>query len=299
MDWGNAFVRSKTVSPTGLVTALKLELHLEGDFKKTKKKVTWLSAPTPTASLTPVTLLDFDYLITKKKLEEDDTIDKFIAPVTEFREDAQADANLLANVKRGDTIQFERKGYYICDSVGGEGANARWEFILIPDGRAVTVESKAVMAKQAEEKAKGVAAPVEKVSKKERMAAAKKASAAVPGLSPTRVVLSDATTGFEIPVSTMVSYLSLLFMFSLIYLLARKRVDATDADHFFVSLFHLFRLDVRDQASVVRPLSPLLFALCFQVETDPLVPPSSSSGEEAVKTGGADAMYPSKPYTQL
>ena len=210
MDWGNAYVRSKTTSPTtGLVTSLTLELHLAGDFKKTKKKITWLSSASSTNTLTPVTLLDFDYLITKKKLEEDDTIDKFIAPVTEFREEALADGNVLKDIKKGDMVQFERKGYFICDSVG-EGEGKRWEFILIPDGRAATVESKAVMAKEKEEKAKGKAAgaPMEKVSKKERMAAAKKVAAtegAGAGLSPTRVVLSDATAGFEIPVSTMVS----------------------------------------------------------------------------------------------
>jgi glutamyl-tRNA synthetase len=126
MDWGNAYVRSKTVDPTtGLVTALKLELHLEGDFKKTKKKVTWLSSSTPTHPLTPVTLLDFDYLITKKKLEEDDQVTNFLSPETEFVEHALADGNVVKDVKVGETIQFERKGTtYVIRSRGRGGGSS-------------------------------------------------------------------------------------------------------------------------------------------------------------------------------
>ena len=45
MDWGNAIIRTITRdAATGRVTALAGDLHLEGDFKKTKKKLTWLSA---------------------------------------------------------------------------------------------------------------------------------------------------------------------------------------------------------------------------------------------------------------
>ena len=33
MDWGNAIVRSKTVDATGKVTAIIMDLHLDGDFR--------------------------------------------------------------------------------------------------------------------------------------------------------------------------------------------------------------------------------------------------------------------------
>ena len=140
MDWGNAIVRSKTADASGVVTAIEMELNLEGDFRKTKKKITWLSQPTSTHPLARVTLLDYDYLITKKKLEENDNIADFITPVTEFREDAVADAN-VKELKKGDIIQFERKGYYIYD---GEVDGVR-QFILIPDGRAASIASKAAL----------------------------------------------------------------------------------------------------------------------------------------------------------
>ncbi|OBZ65709.1 putative glutamate--tRNA ligase, cytoplasmic [Grifola frondosa] len=138
MDWGNAIVRSKTVDPTGTITAIEMELNLAGDFRKTKKKITWLAQPTTAYPLVEVTLLDHDYLITKKKLEENDDVKDFVTPVSEFREDALADAN-VKDLEKGDIIQFERKGYYIFDGV----YDGRMEFIQIPDGRAASLISKA------------------------------------------------------------------------------------------------------------------------------------------------------------
>ncbi|KAI0086418.1 glutamate-tRNA ligase [Irpex rosettiformis] len=142
MDWGNAIVRSKTTDASGKVTAITLDLHLEGDFRKTKKKITWLAAPTPAYGLVESTLLDYDYLITKKKLEEDDQFADLVTPVSEFREDAVADAN-VKDLKKGDIIQFERKGYYIFDGISSN--DGKYEFIHIPDGRAASLASKAAV----------------------------------------------------------------------------------------------------------------------------------------------------------
>ncbi|KAH8106901.1 glutamate-tRNA ligase [Cristinia sonorae] len=139
MDWGNAIVRTKTVDAAGKVTAIEMDLHLDGDFRKTKKKITWLAQPTETHALVDATLLDHDYLITKKKLEETDNVEDFVTPVTEFREEVLADAN-VHDLKKGDIMQFERKGYYIFDGAVEDG---RLEFIHIPDGRAASIASKA------------------------------------------------------------------------------------------------------------------------------------------------------------
>ncbi|KAI9458287.1 glutamate-tRNA ligase [Russula earlei] len=146
MDWGNAIVRSKAADSSGTITSLAMELHLEGDFKKTTKKITWLAQPTPAHPLVDATLIDYDYIITKKKLEENDDLKDFVTPVTEFREDALADANVRP-LARGDIIQFERRGYYIFDGIvekdGASGPQETWEFIRIPDGRAAGLASKA------------------------------------------------------------------------------------------------------------------------------------------------------------
>ncbi|KZT51249.1 glutamate-tRNA ligase [Calocera cornea HHB12733] len=226
MDWGNAFVRSKEKDANGVITHIAMELHLAGDFKKTKKKVTWLACPTPAHPLVNVVLKDYDYLITKKKLEEEDKVEDFVTPVTEFKVAAWSDANVL-DLAQGDIIQFERKGYYILDSLQGAKGQETLEFIRIPDGKAAGVASKAEQPAAVEEKpakakkqpkgtppagtdpkAHGAAAP-----KKEKHAGAappapaapRVAGAPVPGPAPeqgTRVVHSDGDKGFEIPVPT-------------------------------------------------------------------------------------------------
>jgi len=86
MDWGNVIVKN-VVKKDSDIEFIEVALNLEGDFKKTKKKLTWLSKKFMSSSLelVNVLLLDYDYLITKKKLEEEDEIKDFLTPVTEFK----------------------------------------------------------------------------------------------------------------------------------------------------------------------------------------------------------------------
>lgn len=146
MDWGNAIVRNVNKSSAGVVDGVEMELHLAGDFKKTEKKITWLATSPDAPKLIEANLVDFDYLLTKKKIEEDDDWLKFVTPVTEFRKEVYVDSNCSV-LERGSVIQFERKGYYILDSVkrsGGDGSEViGLEFFLIPDGKLATVASKA------------------------------------------------------------------------------------------------------------------------------------------------------------
>jgi glutamyl-tRNA synthetase len=140
MDWGNVIVR-EVIKNGDKVSKLKIHLNLGGDFKKTKKKLTWLGEGVDAkSSLAELVLLDYDYLITKKKLEEDDDVNDFINKVTEMRTEAIGDANLRA-IKRGDIIQLERKGYYICDKAADE-LDSSIHLILIPDGKAESVALK-------------------------------------------------------------------------------------------------------------------------------------------------------------
>ena len=196
MDWGNAFIRRKSFGPGGEVTLIEAELFLEGDFKKTKKKVTWLPQPIASHRLAHVTLLDYDYLITKKKLEEDDDVADFVTPTTEFRVEAFADAN-VTGLNKGDIIQFERKGYYILDLISKDGNGEKhFNFISIPDGRAAGLASKATPG----------AAPTEK-----KVTAGGWGKDATQSITKTkvdsstgndRIVLSDGDRGFPIPVTT-------------------------------------------------------------------------------------------------
>lgn len=61
----------------GLVVAMEGMLHLEGSVKATKLKLTWLP---DTSDLVPLTLMDFDHLITKKKIEDEDNIEDLVNP---------------------------------------------------------------------------------------------------------------------------------------------------------------------------------------------------------------------------
>ncbi|KAL1955191.1 hypothetical protein VTO42DRAFT_8956 [Malbranchea cinnamomea] len=130
MTWGNAYVRKIDVDPaSGKVTGLSFELHLEGDVKKTSKKITWLSKD---QDLVPVELVDFDYLITKDKIEKDENWEDFLNPNTEFRSEAWADCN-VANLAENDIIQFERKGYFRVDRAYKDGQPA--VLFNIPTGK--------------------------------------------------------------------------------------------------------------------------------------------------------------------
>lgn len=63
----------------GQVSRLEGSLHVEGDVKRTKLKLTWLP---DSGDLVPLQLVDFDHLISKKKLEEGDDIADFVSPVS-------------------------------------------------------------------------------------------------------------------------------------------------------------------------------------------------------------------------
>lgn len=141
MDWGNAIVETVEMADSSIVASITIRLNLQGDFKKTTLKATWLS-PDP-STLVPLSLHDYDYLITKKKLEEEDTLDGCLTPVTEFVTPAVGDANLAKDVKVGDVIQIERKGFFIVDEVPQELSQTRpIRLIAIPDGRVKSIASK-------------------------------------------------------------------------------------------------------------------------------------------------------------
>ncbi|MBA0600809.1 hypothetical protein Gorai_004007 [Gossypium raimondii] len=65
MDWGNAIVKEIIKDQDGNITQLVGVLHLQGSVKTTKLKLTWLAE---TSELVNLSLVEFDYLITKKKV---------------------------------------------------------------------------------------------------------------------------------------------------------------------------------------------------------------------------------------
>eukprot|EP00877_Chromochloris_zofingiensis_P010541 jgi/Chrzof1/5740/Cz16g14040.t1_GTS2[v5.2] len=131
MDWGNAVIKSISKDADGLVSSMSATLNLAGDVKKTKWKLTWLP---DNDELIPLTLTDFDYLITKKKVEEDDDFMTLVNENTKFETAALGDLN-MGQLNKGDIIQLERKGYYIVDVPFAASTRVPVVLFNIPDGR--------------------------------------------------------------------------------------------------------------------------------------------------------------------
>ena len=82
-----------------------------GDFKKAKKKLSWIASVPENV---PCVLTEFDNLLTKEKLEEDDKFEDYVNPDTEAETRCVGDAG-LRNLAEHDIIQLERRGYYRVD----------------------------------------------------------------------------------------------------------------------------------------------------------------------------------------
>ncbi|KAF5201289.1 Glutamine--trna ligase [Thalictrum thalictroides] len=130
MDWGNAIIKEIKKDKDGNVMDLVGVLHLEGSVKSTRLKLTWLP---DILELVNLTLVEFDYLITKKKLEEGEDFIDVVNPCTKKETLALGDAN-MSSLQRGEILQLERKGYFRCD-VPFSKPSKPVVLIAIPDGR--------------------------------------------------------------------------------------------------------------------------------------------------------------------
>ncbi|XP_057961886.1 glutamate--tRNA ligase, cytoplasmic [Malania oleifera] len=133
MDWGNAIVKEILNDQDGKITHLTGVLHLEGSVKTTKLKLTWLP---DISELVNLSLMEFDYLITKKKLDEGEEFLDVLNPCTKRETAALGDAN-MRNLKCGEILQLERKGYFRCD-VPYVRSSKPMVLFAIPDGRQQT-----------------------------------------------------------------------------------------------------------------------------------------------------------------
>lgn len=132
MDWGNAII-TEIKKENGSVTHLVGVLNPEGSVKSTKLKLTWLP---DTDELISLSLVEFDYLLKKKKLEEgEDFLDNLNSCTR--RESASLGDSNMRNLKCGDVIQLERKGYFRCD-VPFVRPSKPMVLFAIPDGRQPT-----------------------------------------------------------------------------------------------------------------------------------------------------------------
>ncbi|EER19379.1 glutamate--tRNA ligase, putative [Perkinsus marinus ATCC 50983] len=135
MHWGNAVIDEIT-KVGDKVTSLKGHLHLEGSVKTTKKKLQWVAK---VDNLAHLKLRELDYLITKRKVEDDDNVEDLVNPNSEVDVMALGDPLIAATLKKGDRIQLERKGYFIVDKIPMPSNGNVMTLINIPDGKTKTM----------------------------------------------------------------------------------------------------------------------------------------------------------------
>ncbi|XP_051578607.1 bifunctional glutamate/proline--tRNA ligase-like [Myxocyprinus asiaticus] len=113
INWGNIIITKINRDSSGVITSLQGCLNLENtDFKKTTK-ITWL-ADTTRAPLLPTVCINYNHLITKPVLGKDDDFKDYINKNSKVEEKMLGDP-CLKDLEKGDIIQLQRRGFYICD----------------------------------------------------------------------------------------------------------------------------------------------------------------------------------------
>uniref|UniRef100_A0A3P8YUP7 Bifunctional glutamate/proline--tRNA ligase n=1 Tax=Esox lucius TaxID=8010 RepID=A0A3P8YUP7_ESOLU len=113
INWGNIIITKIHKEANGKITSLEGKLNLENkDYKKTTK-ITWL-AETACAPLLPTVCVNYQHLITKPVMGKDDDFKEYINKQSKLEEKMLGDP-CLKELKKGDIIQLQRRGFYICD----------------------------------------------------------------------------------------------------------------------------------------------------------------------------------------
>jgi len=180
INWGNLMIKAVNKGSDGKVKSVEAEPNTDNkDFKKTLK-LTWLCNDKENSPATPTVLIYYDHIISKAILEKDDDFKNFVNTKTKHEVEMLGDPE-LKDLKKGDCVQIQRRGYFICDvpyapysqSVG----RARPCVLLaIPDGTPTSYGLPGTTVKPAPIAAKGT-----KESKKgEQKKAAQPSSATAP-----------------------------------------------------------------------------------------------------------------------
>ncbi|XP_030355909.1 bifunctional glutamate/proline--tRNA ligase isoform X4 [Strigops habroptila] len=169
INWGNITITKLNRNSSGKVVSINAKLNLENkDFKKTTK-ITWL-AETPRAPLIPTVCVNYEHLITKPVLGKDEDFKQYINRNSKQEELMLGDP-CLRELKKGDIIQLQRRGFFICDQPYEPVSpysckDAPCILIYIPDGH-----TKEMPTSGSKEKTKA------ETAKKEATSAAKRKSA--------------------------------------------------------------------------------------------------------------------------
>ncbi|XP_012942923.1 bifunctional glutamate/proline--tRNA ligase [Aplysia californica] len=113
INWGNIVIKKINKDSSGKISSIDAELNLENtDYKKTQK-ITWL-AEAEKGPFIPTVCLQYDHIISKGVLAKDEDFKQYINMDSKAEEVMLGDP-CLADLKKGDIVQLQRRGYYICD----------------------------------------------------------------------------------------------------------------------------------------------------------------------------------------
>jgi len=137
INWGNLMIK-KVNKEGGKVTSVDAIDNTENkDFKKTMK-LTWLCVDQDKSAPTPAVVIYYDHIVSKAILDKEDDFKKFVAKDTKMEVEMIGDPE-LRNLKKGDMVQIQRRGYFICDVEyrpfnQATGRSRPVVLIAIPDG---------------------------------------------------------------------------------------------------------------------------------------------------------------------
>ncbi|XP_037751634.1 bifunctional glutamate/proline--tRNA ligase isoform X6 [Chelonia mydas] len=113
INWGNIIITKIHRNSSRKIVSIDAKLNMENkDYKKTTK-ITWL-AETPHAPLIPAVCVNYDHLITKPVLGKDEDFKQYVNQNSKQEELMLGDP-CLKELKKGDIIQLQRRGFFICD----------------------------------------------------------------------------------------------------------------------------------------------------------------------------------------
>uniref|UniRef100_A0A8C0GHP1 Bifunctional glutamate/proline--tRNA ligase n=1 Tax=Chelonoidis abingdonii TaxID=106734 RepID=A0A8C0GHP1_CHEAB len=166
INWGNIIITKIHRNSSRKIVSIDAKLNMENkDYKKTTK-ITWL-AETPHAPLIPAVCVNYDHLITKPVLGKDEDFKQYVNRNSK-QEDLMIGDPCLMELKKGDIIQLQRRGFFICDQPYEPVSpysckEAPCVLIYIPDGHTKEMPTSGSKEKTKAETAKKEASSASKV----------------------------------------------------------------------------------------------------------------------------------------
>lgn len=131
MRWGNVVIDGVDTDADGKPVLVRATLNEAGDVKATRIKSCWI--PDMDSAVVLGEMVDFDNLITKARLEEGDTFEDFVNPVTRVVTSILCEP-AARSISPDQVVQLERRGYFRCDRAFIDASRPIVLF-NIPDGK--------------------------------------------------------------------------------------------------------------------------------------------------------------------